>query len=1270
MWCSIGALTNNVVSIAALPSNFKGGGRASSQEDGMVMHVRKTYLAAVLVAGLFLHGALATAQVATGDVAGTVKDSQSGVIPGATVTLVSQTRGTTLDTTTNENGAFNFLNVPGDTYTVSVKMDGFKALERRGVPVSPGDRVSLGTLTIELGALSETVIVSGEAPMIQARSGERSFTVTTEAVQNLPVANRNYASLTSLAPGVAGTSPAGTLMRLGTVGQNSYQLDGVSTMEAGSNGQQLQLNVEAISEVNIVTQGYAAEYGRSSGLHISAVTKSGSNQLRGSVYDIRRDSDWNANTWANVRNGDPKAVSVQQDWGYTLGGPIGKPGGVNKLFFFYGHEFRPRTTGGGNPTRFTVPTALERAGDFSQSVDNNGAPANLIRDASTGLACSAADTRGCFQDGGVLGRIPASRLYPLGLNILKLWPTPNTSGLGYNYEVTPPTDKRQTHQPTLRADYQMSSKLRVTGKYAGQRATVKPTPGSIPGFNDTLSKRPTVTSISSTADYAFNSGMVLEGTWGFIRNFLGAPIVTQAGNRCNEGLCDLPFLFAGAQAIDPNSYGGGLLADIAPPYYVNGSLLLPPQFQWGSRIGNAPPNLIYPPFVGVNRMDDVTVSATKQAGRHTLKAGYFFEHSYKVQSLGQAAGAIPFQGAINFGNDTSNPIDSGFGYANAALGIFSSYGQQSKLIEGVYLFNSNEWYLQDNWKASNRLTLDYGLRFSHQEPQYDKNLQASNFFTNKWSLANAPQQYQPGCAVSASPCPSASRVAVNPLTGASLGANTGWAIGTLVPATGSLTNGLVQAGQGIAKENTTWPALTVAPRFGLAYDVNGDQHVVLRGSFGLFFDRPDGDAIFPQVGNPPVSSASTVRYSTLQSIGTGSAVSTPPVLNIFQYDAKVPSATQWNAGVQVQLPWATALDVSYVGNHGFNLLQNTQGRVGVFDTNAVDFGTAYLSQSQDTTLAASAVPGAAALPLDLLRPYRGYSTISTYMPVFHSMFHSVQTSLNRRYRNGLQFGVNYSYSISFTGNAGIATTATVGNPGVGLRLQHAADGSYSIRADQADYETLMKEMGNRPHTLKVNAVWSLPKVNAGSTALKAVGYVVNDWQVSGVLTAASAAKYDATFLYNSNGAPINLTGSSYNARIVIAGDHGAGCSDNQYKQFNTSSFSGPQYGSLGLESGRNVLAGCPDHTVDLAIARNIPVGKGRSAQFRVDLFNAFNTVVYSSVVTQLQLNSPTDQTVRNPQYNSDGTLNTARLLPKNAGFGAVNGAQAMRTVQVQLRFQF
>jgi hypothetical protein len=1229
----------------------------------MVSPLWRNSLAAALI-GLFLWGAPAAAQVATGNVAGTVKDSQSAVIPGATVTLVSQTRGTSTDTTTNATGDFVFVNVAQDTYTVKVTMDGFKTLERHDVPVSPGDRVALGTLSIELGALSETVMVTGDAPMIQARSGERSYVATSDAIQNLPIPNRNWSSMVALAPGVVGTA------RLGSGGQNNFQLDGVTTNDTGSNGQMLSLNMDAIAEVKVVTQGYAAEYGRASGLQMSAITKSGSNQLHGSFYDLKRDSDWNSNTWANARNGVLKAVSKQQDFGYTIGGPVGKPGGQNKLFFFYAHQYSPRTTGGGDPARFRVPTALERQGDFSQSLDNNNNPANLIKDPLSSSPCNAGNTAGCFQDGGTLGKIPANRLYGLGLNILNLWPLPNTSGLGYNLAIVPPIDKRLNQQPVVRADYQVLSKLRVTAKYAGDRNTVKPTPGTIPGFNDVENAFPFTTNYSTTVDYAMNASTVMEGTYGFIRVQQvgsGGPGVNPTNDRCNIGLCDIPFLFPNFGVLPAGGYQQELLTKMGVPYLINNTLRIPPRFSFGNKIANQPPNLQYPNYTNLTRTNDVAISVTKVKTSHTMKAGFFLNHSLKKQNLGQQAGANPFQGLIAFDNDTNNPLDTGFGFANAALGIFSSYGQQSSIVDGNFIYNNVEWYLQDNWKVNNKLTLDYGLRFTHQQPQYDSNLQASNFFTDKWTLANAPLLYTAACPGNVSgPCAS-TRQAKNPVTGVLLGAGTAPLIGTIVPNSGSLTNGLIKNGNGIAKTNYLWPGLVFGPRIGAAYDVTGDQHMVVRGSFGLFYDRPDGDSVYPQIGNPPTSTSSIVRNSTLQSIGTTTAITAASALNVFQYKAQVPSATQWNLGIQMQLPSSMTLDLSYVGNHGYNLLQSPRGNTAVMDLNAVDFGAAYLPQNQDPTLAASTVPGATALLPDQLRPYLGYNSIFYFAPIYHSTYHSIQTSLNRRLRHGFQFGGNYTYSMSFTGDAGVQG----GTAGIGLRLNHNADGTYTVRSDQAQYEKLMSNMGRRPHIIKINAMWELPKVADDAPAKKALGYVVNDWQLSGVLTAGSGAPYDATFTYQNNGQPINLTGSpSYNGRIVINGDTGKGCSSNPYKQFNTSAFSGPTYGSLGLESGRNMLLGCPDHTVDLALARNFPLGRGRSGQIRIDAFNVFNAIVYATRVTAVQFVSPTDQTVRNPQYSVDGTLVPTRLTPLNAGFGAALTAQAMRTLQLQLRFQF
>ena len=208
---------------------------------------------------------------------------------------------------TSGSGDFVFANVSADTYTVEVTMPSFKTLNRTGLSVSAGSRVAVGDLTIAVGGASEVVNVKGEAPPIQSTTGERSFTVATEAVSNLPMATRSFAALVDLTPGVSGGNRIGNSDSTGG-GSNNFMMDGVSTMEPGSNRLMVAVNVESIAEVKVLTSNYQAEYGRSSGLQVTAVTKSGTNRFRGSVYDVERNSDWNTNSKVNKLNGDPKTT--------------------------------------------------------------------------------------------------------------------------------------------------------------------------------------------------------------------------------------------------------------------------------------------------------------------------------------------------------------------------------------------------------------------------------------------------------------------------------------------------------------------------------------------------------------------------------------------------------------------------------------------------------------------------------------------------------------------------------------------------------------------------------------------------------------------------------------------------------------------------------------------------------------------------------------------------------------------------------------------------
>ena len=246
-------------------------------------------------------------------------------------------------------------------------------------------------------------------------------------------------------------------------------IDGVANIDTGDNGGNMATtNLDAIAEFKVLTSSYQAEYGRAVGAQVQVVTKSGTQNFRGSAYWYGRRSEWNANTWLNNRAGIPLPESSRNDMGYTLGGPIYIPGRFNtekrQLFFFWAQEWQRRKDPV-SEVRATVPTELERKGDFSQSVDASGNPYPYIRDYTTGLPCSASNTSGCFRDGGVLGKIPENRQYAPTLAALSLFPLPNVTGqMGYNYKSQTPSNQPRREE-LIRVDYQVSDNWRLAGRY-------------------------------------------------------------------------------------------------------------------------------------------------------------------------------------------------------------------------------------------------------------------------------------------------------------------------------------------------------------------------------------------------------------------------------------------------------------------------------------------------------------------------------------------------------------------------------------------------------------------------------------------------------------------------------------------------------------------------------------------------------------------------------------------------------------------------------------
>ncbi|MCX6630000.1 MAG: carboxypeptidase-like regulatory domain-containing protein [Candidatus Solibacter sp.] len=284
----------------------------------------------------------------------------------------------------------------------------------------------------------------------------------------------------------------------------------------------------------------------------------------------------------------------------------------------------------------------------------------------------------------------------------------------------------------------------------------------------------------------------------------------------------------------------------------------------------------------------------------------------------------------------------------------------------------------DTVTVTGRLTLDYGMRFYWIQPQFDEALQTSNFLPDQFSKADAPRLYRPVCVGNSAPCSGTSRRAADPSALVAgfvpTAANTidGAYIGRIVPNTGKLLNGILQAGNGIEKGLYRNRGIHFAPRIGFAYDLKGDQSIVVRGGGGMFYDRPQGNVVFDLLTNPPTTLSPTYFFGQMQTLNTGQVLLAPPALLAYDHEGKSPTSYAFNLGVQLKLPMDSVLDVYYVGTLGAHLLQRR-------NINAPAYGAAYQAANQDPTLAANST-GANALPVDFLRPYQGFGNQQRSLP--------------------------------------------------------------------------------------------------------------------------------------------------------------------------------------------------------------------------------------------------------------------------------------------------
>jgi hypothetical protein len=855
-----------------------------------------------------------------------------------------------------------------------------------------------------------------------------------------------------------------------------------------------------------------------------------------------------------------------------------------------------------------VPTALERQGDFSQSRDNNNNPYNLIRDYTTGLPCTAANTSGCFQDGGVLGRIPQNRLYAPGLAVLNAFPRPNASGAGYNYEsqVAVEIDRREE---IFRADWQASSAWRVYGRYfhnsnnagagVGPYGSFNLT-GNLPGIE--ISDIRPVYNVSLSATGVISPTLFAEMTFGTGHNSIYIHDSAGTFTRTGLGLSGLPLLYPDAVQAD-----------------------MPPHLQLSGRFGNqANFNSAQSPFVNFNTTYDFLGNLTKVWGRHTSKVGIYAQKSLKDQTS-----FADHNGVINFNENTQNPFDTTYAASNAAIGVFNSYTQASAYSNGEYRYWNVEWYAQDNWKVNDRLTLDYGLRFYWVQPQHDEAGLTSNFFPEMFDASQTVRLYRPGRNGAGQ------RVAVDPVTGQQIAEVN---VGRIVPGSGNLTNGIGQTGDaGVPERLIEDNGILFAPRFGLTYDITGNQSFIFRTGGGIFYDRYEGNIAFALLSNPPTTVAPVINFGRLQELDPNNALRAPSNINAQAVSGEIPTTYNFNAGFQKKLPGGVIWDIAYVGSVANHLPRQ-------INLNAVPYGARFLPENQDPTLAPSTLPGQTAYIANLIRPYPGYQNINLRLYDANSNYHGMQTQIDRRFSNGLFLNANYTFS----------------------KALDTQDGNNDFsRIDGLDKRANYGPAGfDRRHIFNFNWVYQLPKMENAGLLLAGL---VNDWQISGGYRLESGTPYGLTWSINGISTNTNIAGSdTENAnRPIISGDPGKGYDVNDpYQQFELGIYSQSPVGSVGLESGRNYLNRAPINNVDLSIEKGFGLGSRRRLAFRVDAFNALNHTQFNDVANNIQFQALGNNTPVNLPYDAAGNL------VRTNGFGAVTSVRGARAVQLVARFQF
>ncbi len=1112
-----------------------------------------------IVVGLLAVCLTLIGQTITASLEGTASDPTGALIPGAKIQIRNTATGVVTNLQSGTDGRFVAVSLPAGNYSVTAEAAGFKRTERTGIVLEVNQKAVVD-ITLEVGAVNETVEITSQAPLLDAASSAVGQVVDNKSIVNLPMNQRNPYSLVFLTPGVTGSvnaefNQANISINGGRPGSNEILVDGIPSAPPLVNpiqGYTVYPSVDAVQEFRVQTDSYSAEFGRSGGGIINLIYKSGTNDLHGSVYEFLRNSKLDSNNFFSNRNGIPLSSFKRSQFGVSAGGPVEIPKlyhGRNKTFFFADYEgLRQRSL---TTLSNTVPTALQRAGDFSQTLDAAGKPVTIY-DPLTTQHSGSGFIRQAFP-GNI---IPSNRFDPVGRNVMKYYPLPNGPGAansGANNFNVAGASIYNANQFDIKVDENINDNNRFFTRYSHRKLDF-PAPNLLPGnlapYDGALNQPQIVN--NGAFDYTHNltPTFLMDFRYGFGRSLL---LFTPHSDGFDPTTLGFP------SYIDANSERL-MFPGIAPSNYLS--------------LGASGSSFRHNAFETHN----LSMNNTKVLTRHVLKFG-FETRLVRVNNseAGNSVGAYNFSRGFTQGPDPNRAsVDAGDAIASLLLGLGSG-GTFTKCFKCVST-QSTYWagYFGDDWKVSGKLTLNLGLRYELETPR-----------TERYNRLNV---FDPNVA--------------SPLAGPAGLPN--------------LQGGLVFAGvNGNSRRQFPVDANNFAPRFGFAYQAT--TNTVLRGGFGIFYapslraaggsvgnfgwrsDTPyigtaDGVTPLNYLSNPfPSGFAPVLGSSQGLLTGIGSSIAASII-----GDSVTPYSENWSFGVQRQLPGNVLLDASYVGSHGVHLNVTGEGDVSLNQLTAAQIALGTQLQQQVANpfygLISISPLNAKTIPYSfLLRPYPQFTTVyDMYQTGGISNYHSLQVKVEKRFSSGL------SLLASYTDAKLIDDYSIISNVGRQAGLQDIYD-------RHADRGVSANDISQR---FVMSYVYALPfgrGMKFGGGWNRAVDAVLGGWQMNGILTLQTGMPLALSAANTSNaGNPSERP----NTNGQYAGLSGP-VVDRLDRYFDTSAFSQPAPFTFG-NVGRTIsnIRGPGTRGMDFSLFKNFKLVEKVSLQFRAEAFNLTNTPVF------------------------------------------------------------